>query len=76
MDPFLCPMEATTLKEKLNADERAFRHIIAAIVSHKVRPGDRIYEPSLSLELGLSRTPIRHAISRCLSEGLLEKNRG
>ena len=76
MDPFLCPQGAAILKEKLSADERAFRHIIAAIVSHRVRPGDRIYEPALSQELGLSRTPIRHAISRCLSEGLLEKNRG
>ena len=76
MDPFLYPREATTLNTELNADEKAFRHIIAAIVSHKLHPGDRIYEPSLSQELGLSRTPIRHAINRCVSEGLLEKSGG
>lgn len=62
--------------EKLKADERAFMMVIDQIVAHRIRPGDRIYEPDLAESLKLSRTPVRHALSRLVAEGILDKTRG
>ncbi|MEO3427454.1 GntR family transcriptional regulator [Pelagibius sp. CAU 1746] len=42
------------------------------IVDRSLPPGQRIDEPSLCAELGISRTPLREAIKVLASEGLLK----
>ncbi len=59
--------------KNLNAEKRAFHHVVNLILSHKLRPGDKIYEPDMVEELEMSRTPIRHALAKLVSEGMLEK---
>jgi DNA-binding GntR family transcriptional regulator len=54
------------------AFERVFRHVRDRIVEHRLSPGEPLYETGLAEELGLSRTPIRHALARLVSEGFLE----
>jgi DNA-binding GntR family transcriptional regulator len=39
--------------------------------SHVIRPGQRLQEAALALQLGVSRTPIREALARLESEGLI-----
>jgi DNA-binding GntR family transcriptional regulator len=41
------------------------------IVSHRLRPGDKISDLRLSEELGVSRTPIREALHRLAQDGIV-----
>ncbi|NUS35855.1 MAG: GntR family transcriptional regulator, partial [Pseudarthrobacter sp.] len=43
------------------------------ILNLELKPGERIYEPAMSAALQVSRTPLREAIRRLISEGLLEQ---
>ncbi|MDS9469474.1 GntR family transcriptional regulator [Paracoccus sp. MBLB3053] len=43
------------------------------IVAGRLRPGDPLAESTLADEFGLSRTPIREALHRLASEGLVER---
>jgi DNA-binding GntR family transcriptional regulator len=48
------------------------------IVSHRLRPGDKISDLRLSEELGVSRTPVREALHRLAQDGVVrsENRRG
>ena len=48
------------------------------IVSHQLRPGDKLSDLRLSEELGVSRTPVREALHRLAQEGIVraESRRG
>ena len=61
-----------------SAEERAYRSIINMIVFHKCPPGSPVVEKQIAEELNLSRTPVRNALKRLVSDGLLDssKNRG
>lgn len=53
-------------------------HIVYAelkrrILSLELTPGERIYEPAMASALQVSRTPLREAIRRLISERLLEQ---
>jgi DNA-binding GntR family transcriptional regulator len=43
------------------------------ILSLELRPGERIYEPAMASVLQVSRTPLREAIRKLISESLLEQ---
>ncbi|QPH53356.1 GntR family transcriptional regulator [Pontivivens ytuae] len=62
---------------KLTANE-AFEKIRDKILTGRIKPGDRLNEGELASELGLSRTPVREAIRRLESDGLVvhEPHRG
>ena len=60
----------------LPAEEQAFQYVIGLIVAHELQPGDRMYEPELVQKMGMSRTPIRTALSRLVADGVLEKVHG
>lgn len=49
-----------------------------AIIRGKLHPGERLSEPSLASEFGVSRSPVREALVRLESEGLVlrQANRG
>jgi DNA-binding GntR family transcriptional regulator len=63
----------TQPKTKVNHEDVAYRAIIRTIVDNLARPGDYLLETSLAESLGLSRTPVSHALGRLLAEGFLEK---
>jgi DNA-binding GntR family transcriptional regulator len=56
-------------------EEYAYRKIIQMILDNRFNPGDFLLETELSKELGYSRTPVRQALSRLLTEGFLEKKK-
>lgn len=62
----------------LPRSERAYQQLRAAIQAGQLSPGTRLREVELAESLGLSRTPVREALSRLESEGLVvnEPNRG
>ncbi len=43
------------------------------IISLELKPGERVYEPAMASALQVSRTPLREAIRRLISESLLEQ---
>lgn len=43
------------------------------ILSLELKPGERLYEPAMATALQVSRTPLREAIRRLISESLLEQ---
>lgn len=55
---------------KLTAED-AYQDIRGKILSGTIKPGDRLREGELAEKLGLSRTPVREAIRRLESDGLL-----
>ncbi len=57
--------------DDLPLGERAYRYIRKAIQTQKLLPGDRLREVDLAELIGLSRTPIREALARLESEGLV-----
>lgn len=56
----------------------AYNQLLDAIKDGRLLPGTRLREVALAEELGVSRTPLREALSRLESEGLLtnDGNRG
>lgn len=51
----------------------AYDYLLEAITTYKLKPGDAIVEQDLSDKLGISRTPIREALKKLESEGLLHR---
>lgn len=54
------------------AGDRAYSAIREIIVSGRVGPGGRLREGEISLELGVSRTPVREAIRRLAAQGFVD----
>ena len=52
--------------------EKVFRFLHTAIQAGKFTNGERIREEEIATLLGVSRTPVREALSRLLGRGLLE----
>jgi DNA-binding GntR family transcriptional regulator len=53
------------------AVETAYRQIRKAIITGKLRSGEPLQEARLAEKIGVSRTPIREALSRLSAEGLV-----
>ncbi|MFW6600225.1 GntR family transcriptional regulator [Propionibacteriaceae bacterium Y2011] len=58
-------------KERL-ADQ-VHRVLRDRILSHELGPGHRLSVPALALEFGLSRSPVREAVQRLVTDGLAEE---
>lgn len=56
-----------------SAEECAYRYIVNAILTGVYNPGDFLLEQDLAAKLQVSRTPITQALTRLVSEGLLNK---
>jgi len=54
-----------------NQAEQAYSQVRDLLVAGKFQPGDRLNEMDLSAALGMSRTPIREALRRLQSDGLV-----
>ena len=60
------------------ARERVYEYLKTAILSGHLNPGERLTEENLANALGVSRTPVREALHKLESEGLIKirKKRG
>ena len=65
-------------KTTANLSERAYEQLKAMAVTYQLRPGERLAELDLAKRLKVSRTPIREALNRLVTEGFLTftPNRG
>ena len=52
--------------------ERTYEYLKASILSGRLSPGERLAEEHLAKELGISRTPVREALHKLESEGLIK----
>lgn len=68
----------TTNKQRNSTGHAAYGLLLAAIESGKLAPGDRLLEIELAQQFGISRTPVREAIKRLETQGLVtrESNQG
>lgn len=57
------------------AADSAYQHIRNAIVTGALPPGETLKETVLARDIGVSRTPVREALSRLGQEGLVEMER-
>lgn len=60
------------LRRPESVTEQTYRVIREAIVSQSLKPGQRIVETTLAQQLGVSKTPVREALLRLESVGLIE----
>src|SRR5260221_4687953 len=67
-DPALTPPAPL---ENLTLWQRVYDHLRAEILAGGLQPGAELAEVALSEQLGVSRGPIREAIGRLASEGLV-----
>lgn len=69
--------EAPPRRAALSGDG-AYEHVRTAIADGVMKPGERVRETELAERLGISRTPVREALRRLESDGLLahEPHRG
>lgn len=51
--------------------DRAYEELKNLILSQQIRPGDHVPEVKLANQLGISRTPMREAIKRLASDGII-----
>ena len=54
------------------ATDEVYDILRQSIVTHKFAPGERLKIEELSQQLGVSLTPVRHAIQQLCAEGLVE----
>jgi DNA-binding GntR family transcriptional regulator len=60
----------------MRASDRAYRALLAEIVDGTLAPGTVLGEVEQSTRLGVSRTPIREALSRLTADGLVAPQAG
>ncbi|MGH8843694.1 MAG: GntR family transcriptional regulator, partial [Advenella sp.] len=51
--------------------DQAYNYIVQSLENGSLPPGTRLRETELAADIGLSRTPIREALNRLMSEGLV-----
>ncbi len=58
--------------ESTSVRERTYEYLKASILSGRLNPGERLTEEHLAKKLGISRTPVREALHKLESEGLIK----
>jgi GntR family transcriptional regulator of vanillate catabolism len=66
-------MTMTQHDQGMSQTVRAVLRLREALLSGEFQPGERVSEIPLSARLGVSRTPLRHALVKLEHEGLLER---
>ena len=60
----------------MRASDKAYRKLLHEIVDGDLAPGTVLAEVEQSTRLGVSRTPLREALSRLMADGLVESAPG
>jgi len=76
LQPAAPPQPPPLPPEGDSVSQRAYRALRAEAVSYRFAPGERLSEHELSRRLGFSRTPLREALHRLASEGLVVAGEG
>ena len=63
-------------KRKTPLSENAYQEIRNLIISLKLKPGMQVNKDDLEHELSIGRTPVREALLRLTTEGLLTSVKG
>jgi DNA-binding GntR family transcriptional regulator len=58
--------------ENVPVREKAYEYLKSGILDGRFSPGERLTEEHLAKQLGMSRTPIREALHKLESEGLIQ----
>jgi DNA-binding GntR family transcriptional regulator len=66
----ISPVHRSAARERIS--DRVYDELVSAIREMRLAPGALLSETELSAQLGVSRTPVRDAISRLVDIGLLE----
>jgi DNA-binding GntR family transcriptional regulator len=53
----------------------AYTTIKDMILTGQLKPGNKLSDQELAMELGMSRTPVRHALARLAQEGFIDEGR-
>lgn len=64
-------MEVEAIERRASLSDLALERVIEAIVKGDLHPGERIQEATLARQLGISRGPLREAISRLEGRSLV-----
>ena len=67
---------STRIGQTRTAADAAYERLRREILQGALQAGDRLTEAALAKRLGLSRTPVREAIGRLVSEGFVERGEG
>jgi DNA-binding GntR family transcriptional regulator len=70
------PLVRPSVVDRPKMSDAAFERIREAIVRGELVPGEKIKDADLAEKLGLSRTPVREALSRLVDSGLVESKPG
>jgi DNA-binding GntR family transcriptional regulator len=65
-------IQAPEVKPHHPIRERAYEYLKSAVLSGRFTPGERLTEEHLAREMGISRTPVREALRKLESEGLIK----
>ncbi|MDR0653063.1 MAG: GntR family transcriptional regulator [Synergistaceae bacterium] len=63
-------------KKKENSSNEVLRYVVEMVVSGKILPTEVLYETTMAAYTGLSRTPVREALSRLVNDGFLGQVKG
>lgn len=66
------PSRKTYQKNSTSVRERTYEFLKSSVLSGHFNPGERLTEEHLAKKLGVSRTPVREALHKLESEGLIK----
>lgn len=69
-------MTAKSEPDSGSSVERVYARLRSMAISYEFKPGERLNEVELARRLGVSRTPLREALNRLATEGLLRFSPG
>lgn len=69
MSCYIC--EVTTLLPRANLNEQVYDTLRRRLLAREHGPGEKLSLHELAAELGVSRSPVHHALTRLVSEGML-----
>lgn len=62
------------MNQHTSLKDYVYKHILDRLNSGKIEPGEKLNEHAISLELNVSRTPVREALIQLEHDGFLEKS--
>jgi DNA-binding GntR family transcriptional regulator len=66
------PLRKTYQKNTISVRERTYEFLKSSVLSGHFNPGERLTEEHLAKNVGVSRTPVREALHKLESEGLIK----